>query len=478
MPIFCLSTFMPPTISNPIRVVSILGVMILLAILCVDLPAVNAQERDQDLEERVDQLESENQELRAILKQMQERIEQLESTTPKGEPVQKSATPAVEVVAQPAEELPKEAEAPEQAEEETPEEEEEPDEWLPSFEGEEFRLGGRMQLDYYDTQHERALPSAEAEAPGGQFVIDEFRLRLEGDFANQIRVYSEFDAVNEEGESELVEAYADFEELPFTTRLRAGLQTPFFRPSRYTEYYPLTGTAFWRERDIGLTWERDFENLTVYASVMNGTALDDRNFIEDDSTNIISQNNPDFDVDHGPDLMLGLGHELDFDDYGSVELMGFGLTGDLADEDVRFLQTEVPGYGQSMADRRERAGGSLEYSIGEWDFFSQAIAGEDGDLGRFSWYAELSHKFDIDDVEYLNWIRPLIRYSELDTNLSARPFSDAGSLTWDHQQWLFAVIMELVDNVDFHIEYALNEEDTGGPNASNNELLFQLELEF
>ena len=99
-------------------------------------------------------------------------------------------------------------------------------------------------------------------------------------------------------------------------------------------------------------------------------------------------------------------------------------------------------------------------------------------MERFAWYTELSYKFEFEGLKYLDSIRPLVRYSELDTNMTPQPYMSKGSLTWDREQWLFGVVAELVRNVNFSMEYALNEEDTGGPGVNNNEFLFQLELRF
>ncbi|MEW6237027.1 MAG: hypothetical protein AB1656_16710 [Candidatus Omnitrophota bacterium] len=350
--------------------------------------------------------------------------------------------------------------------------------WLPSLRGEQFQLGGRLQVDYYDREDETLLPSAFPENPGGTFKVDEFRLSLDADFKNKIRFHSDIDFVDEEGNTRLLESYIDFDELPLNSDLRVGLQPQFFRPARFTENYPLAGTAFWRGRDIGATWRGVYGPVYAYAAVSNGLRLNDKAVGEDDSVKAIGVDESSIDMDGGKEWSGGLGAAYDLGAYGKFDLLGFALIGDLDQNDLDFLQTAVPGYGQSNNDNREWFGGNLEYDIEEWDFFAQIISGRDGEMDRTGWYAELSRKFTFSGLKYLNSIRPLVRYGELDVDLNKRPYSADGSLTWDRRQWLFALISELTRNVNFRAEYALNQEETGGPDVQNNELLFQLEIVF
>ncbi|MGC9326904.1 MAG: hypothetical protein ACP5I1_04660 [Candidatus Hinthialibacter sp.] len=449
-------------------------------------------EEEAPVEKRVQKLEEENKALRDLVKQMQERLDKLEGVKTSEEKEakdedkkdgekKKKKTDDSTKKEEPVEiEAPKKDEKKDQkAEEEITEKKEKKGkgkEWLPSMIGESFRLGGRVQFEFFDSENETLLPSARTEYPEGTFHTDELAIYLDADFKNKIRLYTRYDI---EGEDQgLVEAYADFEELPLYSELRVGLQKRFFRPGRYTETYPLTGIAFWRSRVLGATWKTQYDPFYTYLSVTNGTELDDRRLVEDDSARMISDDDTEYDANGNKEVSLGVGLDFDFNQYGRLDLMGFGLTGELSEDDVTYLQTDVPGYGFSTDDDKELAGVNVEYKIDEWDFFAQAIGGRDGEMERFSWFTELSYKFNISGMRYLDSIRPLVRYGELDTNMTPQAYMRNGSLTWDREQWLFAVIAELVNNVNFRAEYALNEEDTGGPGANNNEILFQLELEF
>lgn len=454
------------------------------------------------VEKRVQKLEEENQQLRDLVKQMQKRLDKLEGIqSPKAEASKENA-PAEESKKKKKD---KDKDQDKKAEEpavtsatgtvssqkikatndargyvdgdriDTPEKGKGP-EWLPSLFGEQFRLGGRLQMEYFDTERETNLPSALTETPGGSFGVDELSLYVDGDFKNSIRFYSRVDFTGED--EGLVEGYVDFDDLPLNSRLRAGLQKRFFRPNRYTETYPLTGIAFWRSRVLGLTLKNEFDPVYTYLSVTNGANLEDRQLGEDESAKMLSEDNSEFDFNGDKELSAGLGLDMDFAQYGKLDVMGFGLTGQLSNDDVEYLQTDVPGYGFETNKDKELFGVNLDYGIDEWDFFAQAIAGRDGDIDRFSWYAELSYQFQFEGLKYLDSIRPLVRYGQLDIDTIPQPFMTNGSLTWDRQQWLFGVVTEMVRNVNFRIEYALNDEDTGDEDIHNNEILFQLEVSF
>jgi len=479
--------------------------VIALTLLLASMPAAWGQ-GDKSDRNRIDKLEQENAQLRQMIEELQKRLDRVEGKTePEPEPAKepdsgkkkkkkdenkeekKSETAPAETVQEKSAEEPAVKEKARRSSDEYALDSEEEleqvkgkkeESWLPSLRGEQFKLGGRLQVDYYDIENETLLPSAFPENPGGSFKIDEFRLSLDADFKNKIRYHGDIDFVDEDGKTRLLESYVDFEELPLHSDLRVGLQPQFFRPSRYTENYPLTGTAFWRGRDIGATWRGVYGPVYAYAAVSNGLALSDKAVGEDKSAKMIGVDESSIDVNGGKEWSGGLGAAYDFGAYGKFDLLGFALTGDLDRDDIDFLQTIVPGYGQSNKDTREWYGGNLKYAVEEWDFFAQIISGRDGEMDRTGWYAELSRKFSFSGLKYLNSIRPLVRYGELDVDLNERPYSSNGSLTWDRRQWLFALISELTRNVNFRTEYALNQEETGGPDVQNNELLFQLEIVF
>ena len=172
---------------------------------------------------------------------------------------------------------------------------------------------------------------------------------------------------------------------------------------------------------------------------------------------------------------MGLEHDLG--KFGEIKLLGFAGTGNITDDDIAFLQ-KIPGYGYSQDATHQFVGGQAGYTIANWDFFSQYIAGKDGNLDRSGWYAEISKLFTFGDFKYLQSIRPLVRYGQYNVDIAPSPYSKRGSFTWDREQWLLALITQIRSNLNFRAEYSFNDEETGGPNADNNEILLQLEILF
>lgn len=418
-----------------------------------------AQESNEDLEKRLQKLEQENQELIEVIESLKNRLDQLEDTenTPTKEESKESDNQKLKPL-------------------NDKEEEKDDEPWLPSLKGETFSLGGRLQTEFFKRESDNRFQSAIQDNDGGTFHIDEVRIYLDADFKNKISFHSAFD-VQDNGAG-LVEAYLQAKELPLNSTLKLGMQDRFFRPSRYTESFPLTGIAFWRSRDLGATVKSTYEPVSVYFSILNGVELDSQEIGEDNSAFILGDNDSGIDLNSNKELSGGLGFEHDFDEFGKIEIIGFGVVGELSNDDVFFLQSNIPGYGFPNDNTKYFAGVNVDYAINEWDLFAQYIAGEDGKIDRSSWYTELSYKFDIDGFRYLNSIRPLVRYSVLDVGLAPQPFVRNGSLVWDRRQWMFGFLSEIVDHVNFRFEYMLNEEDTGGPSVNNDEFLFQLEMEF
>ncbi len=444
----------------------------LFILLIFNLPAdYGHSQDDSDYESRIQKLEEENQELRDILQQMQKRLDKLEGQKKpvKVESPKTKTKPEEESIEK---RLNEHGEAIQKLEDDVD------DDWIPSIEGEAFRLGGRLQAGFFNPGSGEPFASSMADRPGGSFYLDELRVYLDADFANKIRLYSSFDV--EPDDTGLVKAFMAFEELPLQSEMTLGLKNRFYRPDRFTEYFPLPGLAFWRRRDLGINWKGDYEPFTAYVSLTNGLPLDDDTPGKDDSNFILGEDddNP-IDINDEKEISGGLGFEWEFEDFGEIQLLGFAVAGELSDEDVDFLLRRVPNYPITLDDTKERFGLNLDYKIGEWDFMGQYITAKDGEMDRDGWYAEASYKFEFDDAEYIQDIRPLVRYSVLDiANIRPDPFAQFASLGWDRRQWLFALITEITKNVQLNLEYQLNEEDTGGQDVNNNEFLVQMEVRF
>ncbi|MDX9752408.1 MAG: hypothetical protein RBU29_00500 [bacterium] len=422
---------------------------------------------------RIQKLEEENAVLKDMVNQLKDRLDKIEKdgVPSQGEAKDSKKKKGTEDAAtEPSKEQPAEGDAA------TAEDKKKDEFWLPSIRGEKFSVGGRVQVNYFNTENEKLLQSAIPNNPGGGFSLDEVRLYVDAELNKDMKFFGVFDMMEDTGN--VVESYIDLENIVYLDEIRVGLQPTFYRPSRYTETYPLVGRAFWKSRQLGATIQKDFLPFSAYFSVLNGSKLENTGIGEDKSSDIIGMEENNLDIHGNKEISAGLGFDWDFGTYGRVNLLGFAGTGELDSEDVVFLQTMVPGYGFAPDKTKDFAGGTATYKIGEWDFLSQYIAGQDGELDRSGWYSELSYKFNFENLQYLRSLRPLVRYGELDVDLSPQPYVRTGSLTWDREQWLLALIFEIRKNLFFQAEYAFNEEETGGPGANNNEFLFQIEYAF
>ena len=319
-----------------------------------------------------------------------------------------------------------------------------------------------------------------------------------------------------------------------------GLDDRFIRPDRQTKTYPLVGNAFWRDETLGATWSlrigradgrpepdedaedeaqesdldrpsgfdwADLGQLTVHASVGQGTSLAGNEVGFDGATfNGIVQDDRSLDEDLAvSEIGVGLEYERDLGVAGELSVLGFFYRDRLDDTSLSFLQQDltvrdaggaaIAGYGDSNSRRSYRYGAGIRYFLPARTLFgsllelkkrdglnllAQWIHGEDGRLERDGWFVQGSFKYTfpvrlIAD-RYFRSFEPLVRYGELDTDLST-----VSSLpgTWDRQELVLGAILEVTSEIYIKTEYAFHREDAGTlGSVDNNELLVELLLEF
>ncbi len=419
---------------------------------------------DSSTQERIQRLEKENTELRQIINQLQQRVEAIEEQPL---PSPKSPSAPSPNVAEPLLGLEKRLETLEESEEKYEKG------WLRSLRRKWFELGGELQLEYRDTQSESDSPAGRPDDPYGQFQIDHMRLSPRVRFSDDILLEADLDA-GQQATSDLQELYLLWRHLPLDSQLTVGQQKKFFRPKRRTESYPLAGTAFWHDRDLGMTLSSQVDSLYAYVSVMNGLRLNDDEIGEDESFPIVADDLDDLKANEQKEVGVGLGWSEKSKTWGKLDLMLFGTWDRLSDDDEEFLLrlSRFTVFGGD--DDRSRYGFNVEYDLGDWNLFSQYIKSEDGALDRVAWYIQSSYAFET-DLSYLLSIEPLVRYGEL--NLNFDPFP-ANSMLWDRQRWTFATILELLEDIRLRAEYTLNDEETGNGDIRNDEALLQLEMRF
>jgi len=427
------------------------------------LPVGGFAEVDPSTQQRIDRLENENRELRTLVEELQRRLEAVENRFPSpkiSEEYPASATQPLEDLDQRVKVLEDQEEKHEKG-------------WMRSLRRKWFELGGEIQLEYRDTERERDSRAGVTDHPYGQFQIDHVRLSPRVRFTDDIILEADFDA-GQQATSDLQEAYLLWQNLPLDSGLTIGQQKKFYRPSRKTESYPLAGTAFWHDRDLGISGKSEWGPFYSHLAFMNGLRMDDDEIGEDESFPILADDFEYGDFNQNKEISAGLGWKEKSKQWGEIDLMFFGVWGELSNDDEVFL-LGLPRYRLIQdGDTRERYGANLDYQWNEANLFFQYINSDDGGLERDAWYLQTSYRFK-PELKYLLSIEPLVRYGELNLNLDPVP---TNSRMWDRQQWTVAFIMELIKDVFLRTEYTVNDEETGADDIRNDEALIQLELRF
>lgn len=410
-------------------------------------------------------------------------------------------------------------------------------ETLLTFLGERFSLGGKAEFQLVDSQAERNTVVGNTDNPEPRFAIDVFRLSPRIDINRELALRGQVDFLPERGRARL-------KELTVRHRVRLakwlrsdvqlGLDDRFIRMGRDTENYPLVGNAFWRDESFALISRLrigdpdgggggeeapaafDFaENpgeVSLFFSVGNGHTLD-TNEVGFDTAGFNDLIQDDRDV--GDSLSIreigaGVGYRRNFQSLGEAQVLGFFYDDELNTDSIDFLQNDltirdalgsaVAGYGDSNVSKSHRYGVNAVYFLpasvlygelidtrrrdgltlqGQW------IQGDDGRLRRDGWFVQASYRFSFPNPllfeRYLRSVEPVVRFSELNTNIAPDPRLPG---TWDREELLVGAIVDIVRNVLLKVEYTLYDEDTGagavpGPSdVANNELSVLLQVRF
>lgn len=340
--------------------------------------------------------------------------------------------------------------------------------FLTTLKGEKFSLGGELEFEYIDVQND----GAESEP---HFVLDKFvlhpKIYLAEDIYLDVQLYFQ-----PKHTASINEFHIMFKNTPCEhTYLDAGLYERQIKSHshRVTEGYPLIGVAFWRDDEYAVSLGFEWESLYGSLLVGDGLALGEKQVAEDSSHKMIHDNNRDDDFNGLSEFNANLGYRNDYGDMGKVDLLLFWVYKELSDSDVGFLQG-IPGHGVGN-DTGYRVGFGADYRLGDLRLYGQYIDAEDGKLDRHGWYIQPSYKFKLKNRKSFYACEVLFRYGELDVDLPNNP---SDSLTWDRDKIVLALITDVYKNIKLRTEYYINDEETGGREVDNDELLVQLEVKF
>ncbi|MBI2568592.1 MAG: hypothetical protein HYV63_16340 [Candidatus Schekmanbacteria bacterium] len=118
--------------------------------------------------------------------------------------------------------------------------------------------------------------------------------------------------------------------------------------------------------------------------------------------------------------------------------------------------------------------------LGSFRLFAQGVRQEIAGLPRAGFEAELSAHFALPgllasgDQPLLTWVRPVVRYSQIDNDFSAPPKFVAPSFAWDWKKLDVGLRVGIIREVDVTVEYTLHDVTTERGKLHPDELLVTL----
>lgn len=356
----------------------------------------------------------------------------------------------------------------------------EPPQYIKSYEGDKIKIGGELEFEFVKTQDDEDFS---AKNPEGRFQVDKVRLKAKVKARDDIEFKLKLDF--EIDEVEIDEAYLTIEAIaPFDQEISLGLQDRFISDSieKLTEGSPMARTAFYRYPDLGIQYKGKCESVYWCASLTNGLVIYDEGDLntkqigEDKKgrDKIIRDDTKEKDPNVNKQVGIGLGLAPNLKDLGFLDVLVFGYFSRLSDDDLTAINTLPDAPAGNDARKQGRYGVNLAYTKDALEVYGQYVKAEDSFLLRHSWFVQASCKLDLGH-RYLKAIQPLVRYGEYRTN---RTPEEAEPLTWDRKRTTIALLNHIEERMILKLEYAINDEITGGDKPKNDEFLAQLEYKF
>ncbi|MDD4294125.1 MAG: hypothetical protein PHP69_01265 [Candidatus Omnitrophica bacterium] len=337
-----------------------------------------------------------------------------------------------------------------------------------SLRGMKWQIGGEVELEFVKTKNHASINE-----DGAHFQLDKVVLSPKVNFTEDIFFYGNFEFYSDS--SSVESAYLQFDNLPGDSFAQVGIKKRFMEPDRKTERYPLAGNAFWRDQTAGIFLGGDLEPFYWRFSYTNGYELQEKSATEDASLKIFHDDLRTAEYSDLGEAGIGLGIKKDLGAAGKFDILGFSYFSELSPEDETFLESKISGYG-SDDKKQYRYGANLSYSIKGLNLLVETIKAKDGDLDRSAWFVQPSYKIKFPDRKFFTAIEPLFRYGRLNVDTQA---VSGNSLTWDRQEFTFALIADVYKNIKLKTEYTIDKTDEGlDGKKSYGEFVSQLEIKF
>jgi hypothetical protein len=116
--------------------------------------------------------------------------------------------------------------------------------------------------------------------------------------------------------------------------------------------------------------------------------------------------------------------------------------------------------------------------------FAQYIRQDIAKLDRHGLEVELAYVFDLPglfasgDSPVVNWIQPVVRFSQITNDFVVNPQYPAPSVGWNWKKYDFGVRLGIVRGLDLTAEYSRHDVKTEGPKLHPDELLVTVRAGF
>lgn len=355
-----------------------------------------------------------------------------------------------------------------------------------SLRGAKLEIGGELELEIVDSQSngrirdKNSTPAPdtakgqmnESNNANPRMSIDKIVITPKVHVTSNILFKADIE-FSPDSSVKLDEAWVKFSGLPLNSWVTLGQEDPFIHVSRKTESYPLLGHAFWQDEDLGLFMGGAAGPVYWRFSATNGRRLRDRQAGEDRVFPMTTDDDDNGENNANKQIGVGLGLNHAFKPGHSVDVLPFWYGADLSPNDITYLNT-ISGYTDLSSKDQSRYGVNFDYILSGFELFAQYMKAEDGAMDRDGWYVQPSYQQTL-GMAHLQSVEFLLRYEEYNVDL-VPVFADAR--TWDRKTTTLALISEIAKGFKIKTEYYLNDEETGGGDVDNNELLIQAEVKF
>ena len=344
--------------------------------------------------------------------------------------------------------------------------------------GLDIELGGEVELEFVDVEGEggfdnKDLTYQKVKTRSPHMRIDKAVLGIKVNYSENLSYTLEYRF--DDDDAKIDKHYARLNVPAINTRFEFGNNRPLVATKRYTEGYPLIGTAYWKGRELHLTSISKFNmgglklNLGFSTAMKRAFATDD--LAEDKSFKMMTYGN--YSPNDGQTMEYGIKAGAEF---AGILGEGWFYLGELMDDyDWKTsLSQGLNGYDE-LGDEEDKThfwyGGRLTGDWGPLHVRTEYIYSKDGLLPREGAYAEAGIQLP-ENLTFFIPVKSVSMYGRSGfLNLIDVPLSSGTShewaylaepMSWSRQMNTISAIFKLNDFITVKAEYYVLNEDTGG----------------